>query len=61
MGITRRDFLTRVGQAGGFSAAVVTMQALGLMPMKEVEAEQVKATTGAGVLLCAVCVIFPAS
>ncbi|MGO4209656.1 flavin monoamine oxidase family protein [Terriglobus sp. 2YAB30_2] len=48
MGITRRDFLTRVGQAGGFSAAVVTMQALGLMPMKEVEAEQVKATTGAG-------------
>ncbi|WP_263411488.1 flavin monoamine oxidase family protein [Terriglobus tenax] len=48
MGITRRDFLTRVGQAGGFSAAVVTMQALGLMPMKEVEAEAVKATSGAG-------------
>jgi len=28
---TRRDFLTRVGQAGGFAAAFVTMRELGLM------------------------------
>jgi monoamine oxidase len=33
MAITRRDFLTRVGQAGGYSAAFLTMQSMGLMPM----------------------------
>ena len=33
-GISRRDFLMRVGQAGGYSATFATMQALGLMPMK---------------------------
>jgi len=32
--ITRRNFLARVGQAGGFSAAFSTMQVLGLMPAK---------------------------
>jgi monoamine oxidase len=32
---TRRDFLTRVGQAGGFSAAFITMRSLGLMPLPE--------------------------
>ncbi len=31
MGLSRRDFLTRVGQAGGYSAAFVAMQGLGLM------------------------------
>ena len=31
MGLTRRDFLMRVGQAGGYSAAFLTMQSLGLM------------------------------
>src|SRR5437868_7041071 len=30
---TRRQFLMRVGQAGGYSAAFTTMQTLGLMPM----------------------------
>jgi monoamine oxidase len=30
---TRRDFLTRVGEAGGFSAAFATMQSLGLIPV----------------------------
>src|SRR3981081_3376523 len=30
---TRRDFLVRVGDAGGFSAAFVTMQSLGLLPV----------------------------
>jgi monoamine oxidase len=32
MALTRRTFLTRIGQVGGFSAAFVGMQALGLMP-----------------------------
>jgi monoamine oxidase len=27
MGISRREFLMRVGQAGGYSAAFLTMQA----------------------------------
>ena len=31
MGLTRRDFLMRVGQAGGYSAAFLTMQSMGLM------------------------------
>jgi monoamine oxidase len=39
MGFSRRDFLMRIGQAGGFSAAFVTMQHLGLMPMPEASAE----------------------
>src|SRR5256885_6530189 len=30
---TRRDFLLRIGDAGGFSAAFVTMQSLGLLPV----------------------------
>jgi len=38
MALTRRGFLTRVGQAGGFSAAFLTMQSLGLLPMPEAEA-----------------------
>ena len=33
MAMTRRGFLTRVGQAGGFSATFLAMQGLGLMPM----------------------------
>ncbi len=33
MPTTRRDFLMRVGEAGGFSAAFATMQSLGLMPV----------------------------
>ena len=33
MASTRRDFLMRVGDAGGFGAAFATMQSLGLMPM----------------------------
>ncbi len=31
MGVSRREFLARVGQAGGFQAAFVTMHSLGLM------------------------------
>jgi len=48
MGITRRDFLMRVGQAGGYGAAFTTMQSLGLMPMKAVAAEPIAAAAGTG-------------
>ena len=33
MPLTRRDFLQRVGQAGGYAAAFVSMQGMGLLPM----------------------------
>jgi monoamine oxidase len=48
MGFTRRDFLMRVGQAGGYSAAFATMQSLGLMPMKAQEAKPIEAIAGVG-------------
>ncbi len=32
MGVSRREFLTRVGLAGGYNAAFLTMQSMGLMP-----------------------------
>ncbi len=48
MGISRRDFLMRVGQAGGYSAAFTTMQSLGLMPMKGVLAQPIHAAAGTG-------------
>jgi monoamine oxidase len=46
--ISRRNFLTQVGQAGGYSAAFATMQSLGLMPMKGVLAEPIAAAAGSG-------------
>jgi len=48
MGISRRDFLMRVGQVGGYQAAFATMQSLGLMPMKGVFPEPIKAAPGSG-------------
>lgn len=48
MGFTRRDFLMRVGQAGGYGAAFATMQSLGLMAMKGERAEPIRAEAGAG-------------
>ncbi len=48
MGVSRRDFLMRVGQAGGFSAAFATMQALGLTPMKGAKEEAIHAEPGTG-------------
>lgn len=48
MGITRRDFLTRVGQAGGYTAAFITMQSLGLMPMKGQRPLPIPAEPGSG-------------
>ncbi len=38
MGCSRREFLLRVGRAGGYSAAFLTMQHLGLMPVPEASA-----------------------
>ena len=50
IGCTRRDFITRVGHAGGFSAAFIAMQALGLAPTSTARAQTVSAspTTGKG-------------
>jgi len=42
MGLTRRQFLMRVGQAGGTSAAFVMMQSLGLLAIPEASAESGK-------------------
>ncbi len=52
MAFTRRDFLMRVGQAGGYSAAFLTMQGMGLIPMAAAMATPVLAAapgTGKGV------------
>ncbi len=48
MAFSRRDFLMRVGQAGGYGAAFATMQALGLMPMRGSQVEPIRAEAGAG-------------
>ena len=48
MGISRRNFLMRVGQVGGYSAAFATMQSLGMIPMKGAQAETIQAAAGSG-------------
>jgi monoamine oxidase len=48
MGMSRRDFLTRVGNAGGYSAAFVAMQHLGLMPMYGEQWKAIEAAPGVG-------------
>jgi monoamine oxidase len=48
MGVSRRDFLMRVGQVGGYSAAFATMQSLGLMPMKGEQVAPIEAVAGSG-------------
>ena len=48
MAVSRRQFLTRVGQAGGYSAAFVAMQGLGLMETRPARAATLKATPGSG-------------
>ena len=42
MSLTRRQFLMRVSQAGGYSAAFVMMQSLGLLAIPEASAESSK-------------------
>ena len=48
MGMTRRDFLMRVGQVGGYNAAFLTMQGLGLVEASGSTPEFVRAETGSG-------------
>jgi len=48
MGFTRRDFLMRVGQAGGYAAAFATMQSLGLMPMRGEQPGPIRGEAGVG-------------
>ena len=49
MGLSRRTFLTRVGQAGGFGAAFLAMQGLGLVEARgEIADEPIAAAPGSG-------------
>ena len=48
MGFTRRDFLMRVGAAGGYSAAFMMMQSLGLTPAPQASAKESKLQVVAG-------------
>jgi monoamine oxidase len=48
MGLSRRDFLMRVGQAGGYSAAFTMMQCLGLLPVMASAAATVEHPAGSG-------------
>lgn len=50
MAVSRREFLTRVGQAGGYSAAFLAMQGMGMAPVAEgAEPLAVAPGTGKGV------------
>jgi monoamine oxidase len=48
MEISRRNFIMRVGQVGGYGAAFATMQSLGLMPMKGEQVQPIQAAAGSG-------------
>ncbi len=48
MGLTRRDFLLKTGQAGGFGAACIAMQGLGLMEAHASEPPTIAAEPGSG-------------
>ncbi len=48
MGVSRRQFLTRVGQAGGYSAAFLAMQGMGLMETRPARAAALQAAPGSG-------------
>jgi monoamine oxidase len=48
MGLSRRDFLLRVGQAGGYGAAFTMMQSLGLLPVMESAASTVEVPAASG-------------
>jgi len=48
LGLTRRDFLTRVGQAGGYSAAFLAMQGLNIMDVSASTSEPIEAMPGSG-------------
>ncbi len=48
MPLTRRHFLTRIGQAGGFGAAYLGMQTLGLLPTPDSAAQTIHAAPNSG-------------
>jgi monoamine oxidase len=50
MSISRRDFLTRIGQVGGYGAAFTLMQSLGLLPAMGVtnDVEKIRKVPGNG-------------
>ena len=48
MGLTRRDFLTRVGQIGGYGATFSAMQTLGLISAKGEQWKPIAAAAGVG-------------
>ena len=48
MAITRREFLMRVGQAGGYSAAFITMQGLGISPLRAEKSLPLAVAPGTG-------------
>ena len=48
MAVSRREFLRCVGQAGGYSAAFLVMQGMGLMEASAAQAGPVKAAPGWG-------------
>jgi monoamine oxidase len=48
MWLSRRDFLMKVGQAGGYSAAFLTMQSMGLMAPRAARAQPLSVAPGTG-------------
>jgi monoamine oxidase len=48
MGITRREFLMSVGQAGGYSAAFLTMQAMGISAVRAQQVPPLEVAPDAG-------------
>jgi monoamine oxidase len=48
MGCSRRDFLMRIGQAGGYSAAFLAMQGMGLMEASASAPQPIAAMPGSG-------------
>ena len=49
MAVSRREFLNRVGRAGGYSAAFLMMQGMGLMPAAAARPEPAEPGSGKGV------------
>ena len=48
MALTRRQFLSRVGQAGGYTAAFAMLQTLGILPIRGQQVEPIAAEPGSG-------------
>lgn len=48
MALTRRQFLYRVGQAGGYGAAFTMLQTLGLLPVAATSAQTIRSVPGHG-------------